>query len=1187
MNYREETKRFWRVTYLMLHTKGINHLSGTKSLGEILNGEGTRGSINPQNSVINFAVPSFMILSQQQQDLNIPKVIPPGIIEAGLDMKARSNTSSMVLSFDGKKLAQGLNDEFGDEDLWGYETPNLKESKERFLKEMDEISSLEKEIKDSNIQIVSNKIVKTASNLTARVKELRELAAKQSKHLNSMLHKAGDQYKETKYAYGISKTKAQLSEIDSCILKLLKCIFSALSLICAENGSLDNYLELPYIQQNQFIYLQLVKPYTPEWENLVTVSVMSGKGVTIHDAIGLGGLKKQREYIQSMNTTSKLPPSSGTQVSMEHGISTFCKIVLPSMFPGFSFIDGGCYLQMHDTKPVVLYSPAGALYDNTEYNAFKENIHKTEQTELPWPNPVIGVEMKVQEGFPVNYTFPVNEAAFILCEMAAMGVNSLLYLTVYSNTMTVHFIENSLELATYVKNELNMMYGGTNVKHLTKISQEMKDLMHRVECFSQSNATLLCEVLLIEGEGCMSQLMFDPNEVFECASNQIKQSYELQRSRAAEVLVWLLSSTDRLWQAEIPHSVPVAYAMTSYGISCDTVRKMCDDILDAAIEREIHVSLTTFDGAFFNLATRTSEGKPLTVMQLSKSIWSQVQKLSRVEVVAILKSIKIESVECIENEKRVLSSPILQKLCNILYCAASNDPAENTDKLQSDELKDQAEGDWPEMLQSEESKDSAEGNSPEMLHTDDELKDSAEGNSTYRSHSDESKGLNAEESSIMDEKIDIQETTYERILQKYQSHKKASISGAWSQKSTADLRSAIESAKQISKLRVIELDIILSEIKDQQKTLKKTIPSMTGLSKSGKVELLSMLLGDGSVMPHQTVRVVDKVYDLGTLAANVIMKKRKLSKSPSKHLLNIICAKSIFPHIFQEWKQASTISEHVTVETENNFTFKPDFWFSQPEYSEKRHRLEPKKWDSHHLLVNNRSVCCGNGMDGLDVHKEAWIAVAEKYPDVISKPLVCDLIDKQSNAFAQRTFSEQVEKRMQELGYKSTANYCRLIRGWYQAEDEPGISSENRLKLRLEFRKFLLSKFEIDKFPPYGKHINGMPSGMFEGFLQGIDTSIQLYALVKGGAYNQRSATSLCNETFFGEMSECEQSRQGCPKATQVPHEMSGLTELLHYRHNPSDRFVICIFFSPPVLKHGGLLCVALRMSVCLLLDQN
>ncbi len=1144
MTYREETKRFWRVTYLMLHTKGINHLSGTKSLGDILNGEGTRGSINPQNSVINFAVPSFLILSQQPRGLNIPKVIPPGIINAGLDMKSKSNTSSMVLSFDGKKLAQGLNEEFGDEDLWGYETPNLKESKQRFLKEMDEISILEKDIKDSNIQAVSNKIITTVSNLTLRVKELRELSAKQNKHLKSMLLKAGDQYKETKYAYGISKTKAQLSQIDSCIIQLLKCIFSALYLIRGENVALDNYLELPYIQQSHIVVPQLVKPHTREWEALVTESVISGKGVTIHDAIGLGGLKRQREFKQSMNAISK-PLSPSTQVSMEHGIATFCNIVLPSMFPDFSFIDGGCYLQMHDTKPVVLYSPAGALYGNSEYNAFKADIYKPDQSELPLPTPVIGVEIKVLEGFPLNYSFPVNEAAYTLCEMAAMGVDSLLYLTVYSNTMTVHFIQNSLELASCVQNEINMMYGGTNVKHLTKISQEIKDLIHHVECFSQSNATLLCEVPLMEGEGCMSQLMVDSNEVFECASNQLKQSYELQRSRAAEVIVWLLSSTDRLWQAEIPHSVPVAYAMASYGISCETIRKMCDDILDAAIERGIHVSLTTFDGAFFNLATRTSEGKPLTVIQLNKATWTQVQKLSRVEVVAILKSIKMESVEYIENDKRVLSSPMLQKLSNVLYCAASKDSAEVS---------------VTETLQSEESKDTGEGNSYEVLHSDDEIMDPTDGSSTHRSHSNESDELNAEESSTKDDKIDIQEITYERILQKFQSHKKAAISGAWAQKSTTDIRSAIKSATQISKLRVIELDIMLSEIKDQQKTQKKAVPSMTGLTKPGKVELLSMLLGHGSATSHQTVRVVDQVYDLGTLAANVIMRKRKLSKSPSKHLLNIICAKSIFPHIFQEWKQTSTISEHVMVETENNFTWKPDFWFSKIEYSENRHRLEPKKWDSHHLLVNNRSVCCSNGMDGFDVHREAWIAVAEKYPDIISKPLVCDLIDKQSNAFAQRTFSPQVENKMRELGYDSTANYCRLIRGWYQAEDEPGISSENRLKLRLEFREFLLSTFETDKFPPYGKHINGMPTGMFEGFLQGIDTSIQLYAVVKGGAYNQRSATSLCNETFFGEMSEREKTRQGCPKATEVPHEMSGLTELLHYRHNPNDRFVICYY---------------------------
>jgi hypothetical protein len=81
-----------------------------------------------------------------------------------------------------------------------------------------------------------------------------------------------------------------------------------------------------------------------------------------------------------------------------------------------------------------------------------------------------------------------------------------------------------------------------------------------------------------------------------------------------------------------------------------------------------------------------------------------------------------------------------------------------------------------------------------------------------------------------------------------------------------------------------------------------------------------------------------------------------------------------------------------------------------------------------------------------------------------------------------------------------------------------------------------------------------MPRIMYEGLLQSIDTHIQLYAICKEGTYNQRAISSLINETFFGEMTDMEQTKLGCPKAVTIPRLMSNITELMHYRHNPENR---------------------------------
>ena len=227
-------------------------------------------------------------------------------------------------------------------------------------------------------------------------------------------------------------------------------------------------------------------------------------------------------------------------------------------------------------------------------------------------------------------------------------------------------------------------------------------------------------------------------------------------------------------------------------------------------------------------------------------------------------------------------------------------------------------------------------------------------------------------------------------------------------------------------------------------------------------------------------------------------------------------------------------------------------WFSYPSYSHQNKQLEPKCLDGEHLLANAHVKVCKDGMLGLK--KEAWEAVAENDSNIISKCLVMDLIDKQSAQNAIRTFSLPVEQCMEEIGFPVEANFCRMIRQWYEAEGKPGLSAHQRVTHRLALQDYLLEGVEFGQFPPYGSFIKGMPRVMYEGFLQSIDIHIQLYATCRGGTYNQRAVSSLVNETFFSELGELEPTQLGCPKATNIPWLLSTVTELLHYRHNPAKR---------------------------------
>ncbi len=358
----------------------------------------------------------------------------------------------------------------------------------------------------------------------------------------------------------------------------------------------------------------------------------------------------------------------------------------------------------------------------------------------------------------------------------------------------------------------------------------------------------------------------------------------------------------------------------------------------------------------------------------------------------------------------------------------------------------------------------------------------------------------------------------------------------------------------MNKLRVQELNTLIQETKDEQKKNGCEIKA-TGLLKHEKVNALSKLLGDGSTC--LITKIVDRVYDLRTLAANTLAKK---TCPPSRDVLRVICVKLLYPHERQEWIHNSTVGD-VRLISSNAYSWKPTFWFSYPEYNVKRQQLEPKCLDSHHLFVNCRVKVCKDGLPGFGISKKAWHKVSEIYPNVISKCLVVDLLDKQSNAYAQRTFGKEVEEKLTELGYFQEAHLCHLIRNWYAAEDEAGIPAADRVAARVAFREFLMDSVDFSTFPPFGMYVKGMPRQMYEGFLQSIDTHLQLYGVVKGGTYNARSVSSLANETFFGEMAELEPTKLGCPKATHCPRLVSTVTEIMHYRNNPQNRYSLNVSY--------------------------
>ena len=57
------------------------------------------------------------------------------------------------------------------------------------------------------------------------------------------------------------------------------------------------------------------------------------------------------------------------------------------------------------------------------------------------------------------------------------------------------------------------------------------------------------------------------------------------------MLVWLLADVDRIWQPELPHSVPVAYALKGDSLHMTIMRSMMEEVLQACYDEGIHVAI--------------------------------------------------------------------------------------------------------------------------------------------------------------------------------------------------------------------------------------------------------------------------------------------------------------------------------------------------------------------------------------------------------------------------------------------------------------------------------------------------------------------------------------------------------------------------------------------------------------------
>lgn len=188
----------------------------------------------------------------------------------------------MYLASMGKKPAPGLNNDWGDQGLFGHEEgESLADLRGRLEHDLQLVEEVRKQWKDSSIETddkteLLKSVIKVISE---RIKYLRVLFQKQQLALKKILKEEGTDWKNSKYVYAISSVQAQMFQIRNVVKKLLDGNNVLLFLGSSINGRSDVYREsaaIDIFSQRNIITLRVVENIRQNY--LLRKSVSSNKG---------------------------------------------------------------------------------------------------------------------------------------------------------------------------------------------------------------------------------------------------------------------------------------------------------------------------------------------------------------------------------------------------------------------------------------------------------------------------------------------------------------------------------------------------------------------------------------------------------------------------------------------------------------------------------------------------------------------------------------------------------------------------------------------------------------------------------------------------------------------------------------------------------------------------------------------
>ncbi|CAG2200998.1 unnamed protein product [Mytilus edulis] len=676
----------------------------------------------------------------------------------------------------------------------------------------------------------------------------------------------------------------------------------------------------------------------------------------------------------------------------------------------------------------------------------------------------------------------------------------------------------------------------------------------------------------------------------------------------------MIADLDRCFKPELPHAFPIAYGLKGYSMKTEAMSKMIHDVLYTLYLKGLYTPVVSYDGQWAKLSFQSSSGDPLTILELQKKVFNNVKQRDASTLTKDIFQRCIVKAESFEDMIQKISyvkekHDILSNGSSVVYSSVSVG-TKNGDQIRVSSnlvsiiktFKSISNEQGNSKLDEVQSEDNVVDNilatipSGVMSVLDDEVVtslntlqlESSKGqnncdvmNSAIDKESfsvfDKAFGVNEEEhretepvtntkesdNEIRTQSLEHMKPSQETFINMETAESEQTIIGSDdAHKIFEALQNKSKTSNKWLKYTFLEFKELTTDKDNLTKTMTKlelvlcldvynesTLDSKLHFCKSWNKSKLSDLLHEAFTSANISFAPKKKRNGFRN-PVSLVNNCKKVIKTFPKKIMNIIISEHEFSDELNVWRENSPFTSTTTVDSVGTIV-----WFSQPEYNYSTLSYIFSFLDVHHLITNCRIKVCKDGFPERGVLRSAWVDVARENTTNLKVSHVEDLIDKQSDAIAKETFSLKVEATMNRLGHTKEAAFCRLIREFYEAEDDPGITASERCYRRINLRDWLLKGVNLCSFPPYGSHIRGIPNIMFQGFLTNIDRRIQLFPYVKSNMYNVRTLGSLEIENFFGEFQDLDPKGSGVIKAEEVPDALESASQLLSTRLMPNRPF--------------------------------